>query len=163
MMDRYIINKDIIIDKSLNIQLNSFYITLFVVILHFLFSVFILPCGALSIIYGNVLGLSNGIFFSFTISFLCTILTFYLAQTKFNPFLFYNLERCKSFIIKNVHKRESTIIILSFLNPLFPGSSLGYVFGLIKINKIKFFMLSFIGLIPLNFIMVLIGHSLIGI
>ena len=155
-----LINRNWIENNSLDLMLKSPYLIFFVIFLHLIFSVFILPCGAISVIYGNILGFNYGIVLSFLISFLCTILTFQLAKTQFNPFLFYNLEKIRKFIIKNISRRENIAIISSFMNPLLPGSSLGYVFGLLKINKIKFVILSFIGLIPLNIILVLVGASL---
>ena len=155
-----LINKDWIENKSLDITLKTPYLIFFIIFLHIIFSVFILPCGPISVIYGNMLGFNNGIILSFIISLFCSVLTFQLARTKFNPFLFYNLEKTRNFIIKNISYKKNLVIISSFMNPLFPGSSLGYVFGLIKISKMKFIILSFIGLIPLNIIMVLIGASL---
>ena len=81
-----LINKDWIENKSLDIMLKTPYLIFFVISLHLIFSVFILPCGAISVIYGNMLGFNNGIILSFIISLFCTILTFQLAKTKFNPF-----------------------------------------------------------------------------
>jgi len=155
-----IINKDIIIYESFNLKFSKFNIIIFIIILHILFSVFILPCAVISILYGNILGLIDGIIISFSISFMTSIITFYLAQTKFNPFIFYNLNKARYFIEKNTKNRESIIVLLSFMNPLFPGSSLGYVFGITKISIRKYCILSFLGLIPLSFIMVFIGDTL---
>ena len=54
---------------------------------------------------------------------------------------------------------EKNIILLSYMNPLFPASSLVYIFGILNIKFTNFLFLSLIGLIPLNLIMVALGNA----
>ena len=49
--------------------------------------------------------------------------------------------------------------IIAHINPLFPGSSLGYLFGASKISFKSFLVGCFIGTIPLQLIAVFLGSS----
>ena len=88
-----LIKKDFIINYSNDLNLNIKYLISLIVFFHVLFSILILPCGAMSVLYGVTLGIYNGLICSVLISLISTSLTFYLAQKKITPFKFYN--RCK--------------------------------------------------------------------
>ena len=112
-------------------------------------------------IYGALAGVKNGFILCIFTSYISSLITYKLASTKFNPFIFYDMKKAQNFILNNTKYRENILIFLSYMNPLFPGSSLGYIFGITKINKLNFIIFSFLGMIPLNFILVYFGNFVI--
>ena len=155
--------KDLLL-KSINI--NEFltnHLILILIPIHIIFSILILPCSALTIIYGAVVGFKYGVILSLFTSYISSLITFQLANTKFNPFIFYDLKKVRKFIINNSKYRENFLIFFSYINPFFPGSSLGYVFGITAVKKNNFIIYSFLGMIPLNFILVFFGDFIIKV
>ena len=153
-----LIKKDYIINYGSNLKFEEEYLILMIIICHILFSILILPCGAISILYGMLLGINYGLAISLTVSLFSTCLTFYFAKNNISPIKFYDLNKFENYLQKKIYTRENTVILFSYINPLLPGSSLGYIFGSMKIKFINFLLMSFLGLVPLNLIMVIIGN-----
>ena len=58
------------------------------ILTHLIFSILILPCSALTIIYGALAGIKYGFILCFFTSYISSLITYKLASTKFNPFIF---------------------------------------------------------------------------
>ena len=156
-----IIKKDFIL-KNFLLSTEIIDYTIFILIpIQIIFSIFILPCSAITITYGALMGFKYGFILCFFTSYISSLITYKLASTKFNPFIFYDMKSARSFITNNVKYKESLLIFFSYANPLFPGSSLGYIFGITKVKYYNFVIYSFLGMIPLNIILVYFGDFII--
>lgn len=113
-----------------SIGLQEYQILLLLTIVQIAFSALILPCSPVTLVTGWYFGFWCGLVLSTLFTILSVIVTFCLCNYLPSRFLFRSaLEAISCKIRKNFSSLHplSVIVILQF-NPVFPGSSLGYVY-----------------------------------
>ena len=63
-------------------------------------------------------------------------------------------------LLQAIDRYSWKAVILAYANPILPGSSLGYVFGISRIGLVTFVAGMTFGTIPLQLLLVGIGHSI---
>ena len=128
------------------------------IITQIVFGLLILPCSPLSAIAGVLWGFELGLIYSLTSSLLSSTSTLivgkFLKKKFFKNKIKVNIFKKIKILIENYSWVASAI---AHANPLFPGSSIGYVFATTNI-KIKSYILgALIGTVPLQIIIVGLG------
>jgi uncharacterized membrane protein YdjX (TVP38/TMEM64 family) len=129
-------------------------------LLHIIFAVCMIPCSPMAIIAGALWGKWLGLAISIVSAFLSSCTTFWLARIFFrqriHAFLVKKFKKTDWFL-EQVRKKGWKFVATVQLNPVAPGSTLGYLFGLTNISFLvyAFFLLLF--MLPLQIILVLCG------
>ncbi len=131
---------------------------LVLILTQLLLASFALPCSPLTILAGVLWGLDIGILYSTSATILSSLWTFFLgrfvlrkrfekkAQLGWWPKIFGLVSR---------YKWKASMI--AHANPVFPGSSLGYVFGMSEVTVWSYIFGAFLGTLPLQLMMVGVG------
>lgn len=152
------VSKNIISDHILKFDNFSILIFLF---LHIIFAVLFLPCSSLTFMSGVIWGPFYGLIISLIATTISGIVTFILGRYSRIDYLIKNFKKHpfkkKLFFFIEKYKWKSSILV--HLNPIFPGSSLGYFFGITKISFINFFLGLVGGTLPLQIMFVALGDT----
>lgn len=129
--------------------------------LHVVFAVCVIPCSPMAIIAGALWGKWLGLGISIFSAFLASCTTFWLSRFFFRQkvykFLVKKFKKTDWFLeqtVKNGWKFVATV----YLNPVAPGSTLGYLFGLTNISFLIYAVFLLIFMLPLQIILVLCGN-----
>ena len=123
-----------------------------------IFGLMILPCSPLSAIAGILWGFELGILYSIASSLTASTSTLIVGKIFKNNFF-------KNGIKNDTFKKIKSLIesykwmasAIAHANPLFPGSSIGYVFATTNISLKSYILGALIGTVPLQIIIVGIG------
>ena len=112
-----------------------------------------MPCGYISIICGVLLGFELGVVIALICTSLSAITTFYLGFNFSGSNFVLKMKSSKliKLVSNNIDFKIDCSyknILIYFINPLFPGSSMGYLFGLNKGRASHFIFRTFILSIP---------------
>lgn len=131
------------------------------ILIQTILSSLVLPCSPITIIAGIVWGLKLGLLISIISTVVSSIFTFilskYFLSKLMNQHDYFGIWKKIQELIKKYGWKSS---LIAHANPIFPGSSLGYVFGASKISFISFVLGSVLGTVPLQILGVLIGYKL---
>ena len=146
----------------INFQINNIYLApLIFIFLQMLLSSLVLPCSPITIMAGLIWGLKFGLIISIISTILSSICTFYLGKFFLKKIVkdknYFGIWNKIQILIENYDWKSSFI---AHLNPIFPGSSLGYIFGVSKLTFISFIFGATLGTIPLQILGVMIGNNL---
>lgn len=125
-------------------------------------SLLILPVTPITITAGLIWGIEKGLYFSLITTFICSSVTFYIGANidiKYYTNFFSNKYNILYSINQFVVKYGNIASVFCHANPFLPGSSLGYYFGLIRINFYSFIIGAMLGSFPVQLIMVFIGKN----
>jgi uncharacterized membrane protein YdjX (TVP38/TMEM64 family) len=132
---------------------------------HIIFAVCIIPCSPMAIIAGVLWGKWLGLGISICAAFLSTCVTFGLSRLFFR-------DKIYNFLVKKYKKTDWVLdktkqhgwkfVASVQLNPVLPGSTLGYIFGLTKINFLVYALFCLIFMLPLQILLVMCGDNLSG-
>jgi len=165
----------LIIELIFNPELKTFlqiYLTkhpylapLLLVCLQLIFTILVLPCSTLTILAGVLWGVKLGIVYSTLATLTASSLTFYLGR-----YSFLNTKIKENYTNSSWAQKVDQLLTrfniwasaLAHVNPIFPGSSLGYLFGVTNMKYWKFILGAAIGTMPLQIIMVSIGNASIN-
>lgn len=141
----YFVNIEIIINyiKNSNIYL--------IVTTHILFAIFVLPCSYFVVLYSLHYIPLYSVIFIVMVNLLCVYITYYIGFILSSSLHEnYNLlTNTKYTLVKNKVENAKWYTISFFcINPLIPGASLGYVFGIFKINLITLTIGVILGSLP---------------
>jgi uncharacterized membrane protein YdjX (TVP38/TMEM64 family) len=129
---------------------------------HILMAVFLLPCSPMTLMAGLLWGGVNGLVISMVAAIASTSATFLLSRTflhsKIERFLVHRNPKIAK-LLAQVTIHDWKIIAVSQLNPLIPGSTMGYAFGLSRITLARYLLFSGIFMLPLQALFVMTGHS----
>ncbi len=145
---------------SLHLE-NPFLAPIIFICIQVTLSSLILPCSPITLIAGIIWGLKLGLLISLISTIISSICTFMLGK-----YFLSNLMGQRDYLgIWNkiqmlIFKYNWKSSFVAHLNPIFPGSSLGYLFGASQISFIPFIVGATLGAIPLQIIGVLIGDKL---
>jgi len=119
---------------------------------------FALPCSPLTVFAGVLWGFEIGILYSTTATILSSLCTFffsrYVLKKRFSGKFKFKWWPKISGVIEHYKWKASMV---AHANPLFPGSSLGYVFGASEISPLSFLFGAFMGTLPLQLMTVGLG------
>ena len=120
---------------------------------------FVLPCSPLAMLAGVLWGFGGGILYSTIATVAASLWTFLLARYMCREVISTRLgEYWHTSILSLIDKYEWKASLIAHMNPVFPGSSLGYAFGISSISAWAFAFGALMGTLPLSLIMVGIGH-----
>lgn len=120
---------------------------------------FVLPCSPLAMLAGVLWGFGGGIVYSTIATTAASLWTFFLARYMFREWISTRLGKYwHTSILSLIDKYEWKASLIAHMNPVFPGSSLGYAFGISSISAWAFAFGALMGTLPLSLIMVGIGH-----
>jgi uncharacterized membrane protein YdjX (TVP38/TMEM64 family) len=117
----------------------------------------------MTLISGLLWGPFWGLFISMVAAIMSASVTFmlsrYFLKCKIHDYLYFRYP--KMFLLFNFSfKHDYKLIATMYFIPFFPGSSLGYFFGLSDIIFIRFIFFTFLFILPFQFFIVLSGHSI---
>jgi uncharacterized membrane protein YdjX (TVP38/TMEM64 family) len=121
---------------------------------------FALPCSPLSVLAGILWGLYLGIVYSTLATVASSVWTFFLGRRFLR-------ERMKGrepagwwlAISRLIERYKWKAAMLAHANPVFPGSSLGYVFGASRLEFGSFLLGAILGTLPLQLLTVALGSA----
>lgn len=122
-----------------------------------MFSFLVLPTSIFTLLSGMIWGFEDGLVYSIAGTIISSCLTFVTGRyVKNNGLYITNLGNTGK-IFAMIDKYNWKASFLVYINPLFPSSSLGFVFGASSI-KFKYFIFGvFLGTLPLQFLLVFLG------
>jgi len=148
-MDFYGLSQDVILQSGYSIPVFIF--------LYVICAVFFIPASPLVIISGVIWGTWTGAILSSFATSLSVFVTylislaFFRKRTKGKIYqFFYKIEHNK----ENESKRFNKItrLLLLQINPLIPGASLGYYYGVIRAQVLLFAVVAFFATLPFNYV-----------
>lgn len=122
-----------------------------VIVLQLVLASFALPCSPVPIITGAIWGIWFGTSVSIIASIIAASWTFAIgrkAKKRIRPPKY--LKSKLEYALKLINRYGWKSVFLVYINPLMPGSTMGYVFGTSKIQFKQFFIAMFFGTIPMN-------------
>jgi uncharacterized membrane protein YdjX (TVP38/TMEM64 family) len=122
-----------------------------------LFATFVLPCSPLSTVAGLLWGLEVGLLYSTLATLSGSIWTFVLGRHVLKGWLLGKMPYVD--VLKLIDRHGWRASMMAHANPMFPGSSLGYVFGISSVSIMSYGFGAVIGTLPLQIAMVGIGDS----
>ncbi|MEO7861111.1 MAG: VTT domain-containing protein [Nitrospirales bacterium] len=127
---------------------------------------FVLPCSPLTVLAGLLWGFDAAIIYSFIATITGSLWTFALSRWVlkrwvspewFSPQMTRGGVKQINELITRYTWRASAI---AHANPAFPGSSLGYAFGMTNVSLLSYTSGAVIGVLPLQLVLVALGHVL---
>lgn len=131
-----IITTDTIIQFIEKINENENFVSFFllIILMNITFSIFFLPCSLFVLFFGAAYGGFLGGIFAYVSGMMSFAVTFFigkvLKKTKFFNFIHERYLKKISFFSLQTKKLKWSHVILFFSNPVLPGASMGYFFGL---------------------------------
>ena len=142
---------------------NIFLAPFIFIFIHVILSLFFLPCSPMTLISGLLWGPFEGLFISMFAAIMYASVTFmlsrYFLRCKIHDYLYFHYPKIILILNSSVKHDYKFIASMQFI-PFFPGSSLGYFFGLSNIIFIRFIFFTFLFILPFQFFIVLSGHSI---
>lgn len=124
-------------------------------LMQIILAAFFLPCSPLTVLAGMLWSFERAIVYSMLATFLATIFTFFLGRFVIQDWIKKNLKgQLQQGFLKIVSRYSWKAVMIAQINPLFPGSSLGYLFGVTSISASVFSIGIILGIIPLQIILV---------
>lgn len=143
--------------------IHPFFSPLLFIFFHILFASCFLPCSPLSVIAGLLWGNWGGLAIASSAAFLSSCCTFGLSRIflkhKIYQFLILRYPRTEWFLA-SAKKHEGKFIASVQLNPIVPGSTLGYLFGLTHIDFAVYARYLVLCMLPPQLLLVGAGSSL---
>ena len=125
----------------------------------------LLPCSPMTLLAGVLWGGVQGFVLSLAGALASMAVTFWLARRllreRLERFLLRRYPKVAA-ILGQAARHDWKLIAAVQLNPVVPGSSLGYPFGLTRIPFLRYLGLSFVFMLPLQLLLVQTGDSAIG-
>lgn len=136
------------------------------VVAHILMAVFFVPCSPMTLMAGALWGGPYGITVSMFAALASCATTFLLSRSflrqRIEHFLMRRYPKVAG-LLAQVAVHDWKIVAVAQMNPLVPASTLGYIFGLSKVTLKRYLLFSAIFMLPLQFLFVMTGHSLISL
>jgi len=125
-----------------------------------IFSIFILPCSIFSLLSGLVWGFELGTIYSLMGTIISSSVTFFIGRYLHSNWLYKNKNVVIQKIFELIDKYNWKSSFIAYLNPLFPGSSLGLVFGASSLRFRSFILGAILGTLPFLMLLVLSGSAI---
>ncbi|MDC1026660.1 VTT domain-containing protein [Candidatus Thioglobus sp.] len=120
---------------------------------------FILPCSVIAVLAGILWGVEIGIVYSLLATICASSWTFVVGRfliKDWNSSI--NIFSWSASVVNLINSHNWKASMIAHANPLFPGSSLGYIFGLSKVGYGNFLFGLIIGTLPLQILVVTFGY-----
>jgi len=139
---------------------NAFLSPIIFILIQVVLASFVLPCSTLSVLAGILWGWQLGLLYSTVATATSSLCTFILGRYVVKKIW---LEKKDSLnwlkkICKLIERFGWKASMIAHANPVFPGSSLGYIFGASEISLKSFLIGVVMGTLPLQVITVQLGH-----
>ncbi len=130
------------------------------VLVQILFATLVFPCSPLTFSAGVLWGLETGLVYSILATVAASTMTFLISRNVFlGSSRIRNISEKHLTSVHNLISKYSWLsVAVAYANPVFPGSSLGYIFGLSEISLGTFVCGVFIGTIPSQIVIIYGGH-----
>ena len=141
---------------------------LFIVLIQTIFAILLLPCSQFTLLAGVVFGAFEGSVAAVIGAFVSTASTFLIARYFKSSPLFERLLKnrmglkFRKILDKNIQGRWSDVLFLH-TNPMVPGASMGYVFGLTNTPTAPFLLKILISSIPNSIILAVVAAEAVNI
>lgn len=140
---------------------NPVWAPLFLIIAQLLLASFGLPCSPLTLVAGVLWGPMLGLAYSVVATIIASFWTFLLGRHFLRGWISDKESGAWSNkIALLIDKHQWKASIIAYANPVFPGSSLGYLFGLSNISAKVFLIGAFVGTLPLQAMTTALGGAL---
>lgn len=122
---------------------------------------FVLPCSPLTVLAGLLWGFHAGIVYSIIATVTGSIWTFALGRWVLKKWILSSTTHDLYLQINRLITRYTwRASALAHANPAFPGSSLGYAFGMTNVSLLSYAFGAIVGVLPLQVMLVAVGHVL---
>lgn len=120
---------------------------------------FVLPCGPVTMLAGVLWGFWFGVLYSLGATVVASLWTFLLGRYVLREWLHRQAQRdWQRKVLELIDRYSWKASMLAHANPVFPGSSLGYVFGASNVSLGSFAVGALLGILPLQLMLVGLGH-----
>lgn len=124
---------------------------------------FVMPCSMIAVLAGVLWGFEIGLLYSLVATILSSSWTFFLGRyLALKIHVPDNILIWKNKIIRVIDSFHWKASMMAHANPLLPGSSLGYLFGMSNIDFRYFFLGVLVGTLPLQLMIVWFGSLVYG-
>ena len=124
-----------------------------------LFASLALPCSPLTVLAGLLWGFETGLLYSVLATLLGSLWTFVLGRHALKKRLSMDsMPKWSQGVMKLIERYDWKASMIAHANPVFPGSSLGYAFGVSSVSMRSFALGALLGTLPLQILMVGVGH-----
>ena len=133
------------------------------VLLHILFATCLIPCSPMTVIAGLLWGKWLGLIISVLGAFLSSCFTFGLSRVFFKNRVYQFLSKRypqTDWFLEKTKVHGWKFVASAQLNPVVPGSVLGYLFGLTKIEFTLYAVYVILFMLPLQLLLVITGDSI---
>ena len=133
------------------------------IFVHVVCAVCVIPCSPMAVIAGALWGKWLGLGMSISAAFLSSCTTFWLARRFFHKRVYAFLVKKfakTDWFLEQTRKNGWKFVATVQLNPVAPGSTLGYLFGLTNISFLVYACFLLVFMLPLQIILVLCGDSM---
>ena len=135
------------------LKTNTFITISAILVIQILSAIIIFPCGYLPVLCGALLGFKLGFLVALLATTLSVSVTFFIGY-YFSKKNYFNKIKKNKIFTKILGDKKIQIdssfknMFIFFINPLLPGSSMGYLFGFSKASKLDFIYKSIVLSIP---------------
>lgn len=130
------------------------------VLVHILFAAFFIPCSPLTILSGIVWGQAYGLTYSMLGALGGSCFTFLAGRYFARRYVRDQLDKSAiSWVMGKADKLGWEIVAFTQINPVFPASTLGYLYGLTSIRFRIYFLTTLLSMLPLQIAFVSMGSS----
>lgn len=128
-----------------------------------LLSVFALPCSPITIVAGMLWGVPLAFCYSVIATTVASSFTFFLGRNLLQKKIHSIIPRAHFDSVYTLIERHTwKASTIAHINPLFPGSSLGYIFGSSNVDFRPFVVGVLFGTTPLQLILVIAGDQVVN-
>jgi len=138
---------------------NKIFAPLLLILMQIVLASFILPCSVIAVLAGILWGVEIGIVYSLLATICASSWTFVVGRffiKDWNSSI--NIFSWSASVVNLINSHNWKASMIAHANPLFPGSSLGYIFGLSKVGYGNFLFGLIIGTLPLQILVVTFGY-----
>lgn len=133
---------------------------IFFVLIHTLFAAFFIPCSPLAVIAGIIWGQFYGMLFATLGALSASGFTFMVGRYLAAGYIESRLNSPSlTWLLKQANKHGWKVVAFTQMNPIFPSSTLGYLYGTTRIPFKTYIMATLLFMMPLQIVLVSIGQS----
>ncbi|MHB8621943.1 MAG: TVP38/TMEM64 family protein [Sulfuricaulis sp.] len=132
----------------------------FFVLIHTLLAAFFIPCSPLTIIAGILWGQQYGILFATLGALSASCFTFIVGRYLAADYIRRHLNKATvTWALRQADKYGWKAVAFTQMNPVFPSSTLGYLYGLTHISFKTYIVTTLLFMLPLQIAFVSVGQS----
>lgn len=130
------------------------------VLIHVMFAIFFIPCSPLTILAGVLWGPLHGLAYSMAGALGGSCFTFLAGRYLARRYVRSHINKAAiSWVLGKADKFGWKIVAFTQINPIFPASTLGYLYGLTRLSFRTYFLVTLLSMLPLQIAFVSAGGS----